>query len=76
MSELSEKTVGSAGAVCVFGLFIIWTMDFQLYQKLIATSAVALLVFVVLGLFLLKSWRLRKRRREQLRSHRIGDSTN
>lgn len=76
MSELREKTVGSAGAVCTFGLFFIWIMDFQFHTKLIATSLVALLVLLILGLILLKRRRLHKKRQEQLRLHRLGRSPN
>lgn len=76
MSELMEKTIGSAGAVCVFGLFVIWTIDLQFHYKIIATSVVALLVFVISGLILRKRRQLHKKRQEQLRSHRMDGSQN
>jgi uncharacterized membrane protein YqjE len=72
MSELFEKTMGSAGAVCVFSLFSIWIVDLGLYYKLLATFLAGLLVFSLIGFLLAKRWRLTKTRQEQLRRHRNG----
>ncbi|CTQ51501.1 hypothetical protein LP7551_00013 [Roseibium album] len=74
MSELTEKTMGSAGAVCLFGLFSVWIVDLELYYKLLATFLVGFLVVGLFGILLLKRWRLIRTRQEQLHRHRNGNS--
>jgi hypothetical protein len=74
MSELYEKMMGSAGAVCLFGLFSVWIVDLELYYKLLATFLVGFLVVGLFGFLLVKRWRLTKRRQEQLRRHRNSKS--
>lgn len=70
LSELFERAVGSAGAVCVFGLFAIWTVDVDIAYKLSATFLSGAAVLGIALLILLKRRRLQRVRQEQLRQFR------
>jgi len=69
MSELGDRAIGSGGALCSFGLFTLWVTDINDHYKYLAGCFAFLIVCLIVGLNVLKTRRLHKKRLEQIRLH-------
>lgn len=73
MSDLGESTIGTAGAVYVFSLFILLTTDVHYLYKYLATGTAVLIVCLIVGINVRKRRRLHQNRLEQMQLHRTKD---
>lgn len=72
MSDLQDRALGSAGAVCVLGLVAAWVVDLPIQLKLAATGTVAGLIVATAGMAVFRKRRLQRTRLLQLERHRAG----
>lgn len=73
MSELGERSIGSAGGACILGLIILWVADVHYLYKYLATGISVLIVCLIVGIVVRKRRCLHQKRFEQMRLHRAKD---